>query len=168
MPNAQRRVVVLDPCYASNVGHHHSLNQALVEQFRSDGLQPEIWANQEAPSNPSVRWVSHGCGYIDPRHWVDLGGARHVAAKLKTQLQSALEHDRASGVPHPQAWVVHSVLPYHLIALAQVLQMQPPARVLISLMYGPHESLGGIEHWSQERLANTCFETTRVACKLWP
>ena len=45
------------------------------------------------------------------------------------------------------------MLPYQLIALAQVLQAQPAAQVVISLMYGPRESLGGIEHWSRERLA---------------
>ena len=163
MPQECCRVVVLDPNYASSIGHHQPLNQALLEQLTSAGWQPEIWADEQAPSGPCVRRVSHGCGYIDPRHWVDLGGARHLAAQLNAQLQAALEQDQSCGLASPQAWLVHSVLPYQLIALAQVLQAQPAAQVVISLMYGPRESLGGIEHWSQERLASSCIETTRVA-----
>ena len=82
------RVVVLDP-NASSIGHHQPVNQSLVEQFTSAGRQPEIWADEQAPSGPCVRQVSDGCGFIDPRHWVDLGGALHLAALLNAQFQAA-------------------------------------------------------------------------------
>jgi hypothetical protein len=41
------------------------------------------------------------------------------------------------------AWVMHSGLPYHLMGLARLLNQQPAAQVLISLMFAPGETLEG-------------------------
>jgi hypothetical protein len=42
-----------------------------------------------------------------------------------------------------QAWLAHSLLPFQLIALAQLLQHQPSATVLLSLMFAPGEVFAG-------------------------
>jgi hypothetical protein len=141
-----RRLVLLDPGLASAVGHHSDVNGCLLPALRRRGWQLELWADAEAAQDPALAALSpelrpllHNGGYIDPRHWCDLPGTLRQAALLRHQLEAA-----AAAAPSPvAAWVAHSLVPFQLIALAQLLQRQPPAQVVISLMFAPGEVFGG-------------------------
>jgi hypothetical protein len=141
-----RRLVLLDPGLASAVGHHSDVNGVLLPALRRHGWQVELWADAQAAQDPALaaqlpelRPLLHNGGYIDPRHWCDLPGTLHQAALLRPQLQAA-----APAEPSPvAAWVAHSLVPFQLIALAQLLQRQPPAQVVISLMFAPGEVFAG-------------------------
>ena len=108
------------------------------------GWNLELWADaaaaldpQLATSLPGLRPLLSDGGYIDPRHWCDLPGSLHQARLLHQQLAGA-----ASGEPIA-VWLAHSLLPFQLIALAQLLQRQAPAKVVISLMFAPGEVFSG-------------------------
>jgi len=140
-----RRLVLLEPGLASAVGHHSDVNACLLPALRRRGWQPELWADVRAADDPALaaglpelRPVLREAGYIDPRHWCDLPGSLHQAGLLRAQLESA-----ASGSEPVAVWLAHSLVPFQLIALAQLLQRQPPARVLISLMFAPGEVFAG-------------------------
>ena len=139
-----RRLVLLDPGMASGVGHHSDVNRLLLAPLLQRGWNLEIWADeaaaldpQLATSLPGLRPVLRDGGYIDPRHWCDLPGSLHQARLLHQQLAGA-----ASGEP-VEVWLAHSLLPFQLIALAQLVQRQAPARVVISLMFAPGEVFAG-------------------------
>lgn len=166
------RVVIVDPSYASPVGHHAELNTTLIGALTSAGHSVEVWADEAAPPAPGLRRVSCGCGYLDPRHWADLGGSLHLAARLRRQLDAALEADARAGQPSPALWLAHSLLPFQQIGLAQLLLHQPPARVLISLMFAPGETLSGMEALEPARLhqqaglnARTAHQALAQACR---
>jgi len=142
--HSPRRLVLLDPGFHSAVGHHADLNAALAPALLAQGWDVEIWADAQAAADPrlveqlpGLRPLLQHAGYIDPRHWCDLSGSLHQAALLRPQLAAAAEGGAV------QAWLAHSLLPFQLIALAQLLQHQPPATVLISLMFAPGEVFGG-------------------------
>jgi hypothetical protein len=63
--------------------------------------------------------------------------AFHQAERLREQLEQAA---RDNGPV--EGWLAHSLLPFQLLGLARFLQGQPPASVLISLMFDPAETLG--------------------------
>ncbi len=135
--------MLLDPGLSRSLGHHADVNGLLLPALRQAGWQAEIWADAAAEDDlaaslPGLRPLLHGAGYIDPRHWCDLEGCLHQAGRLRSQL----EQGAAEGKP-VAAWLAHSLLPFQLIALAQLLQHQPPARVLISLMFAPGEVFAG-------------------------
>lgn len=137
-----RRIVVLDPGFASEVGHHADLNGLLLPALSRGGWAAEIWGDAAADpalahTIPALRPVLRNAGYIDPRHWCDLPGCLHQAGLLAKQLTAAATGDSVA------AWVGHSLLPFHFIALARLLVRQPPARLVISLMFAPGEVFGG-------------------------
>lgn len=141
-----RRLVVLDPGLESSVGHHSDVNSVLLPALRSRGWRVEIWGDSQAARDPTLtshlpelRPLLRDSGYIDPRHWCDLPGNLHQAALLRPQLEAAV----ATGADPVAAWLAHSLVPFQLIALAQVLQHQPPAQVVISLMFAPGEVFAG-------------------------
>jgi hypothetical protein len=142
----RRRLVVVDPGFAAPVGHHVDVNTSLAGWLSNQGWAVEIWADaaasvwpELASSLPGLRPQLREAGYIDPRHWSDLAGTLHQAGLLHTQLEQCVSLDA-----HPvQAWLAHSLVPFQLIALARLLQRQPPASVLISLMFAPSEVFGG-------------------------
>lgn len=136
--------MLLDPGLASAVGHHSDVNACLLPALRRRGWQLELWADAAADPAlaaqlPELRPLLRDAGYIDPRHWCDLSGSLHQASLLRPQLEAA-----AASCAEPVAvWLAHSLLPFQLIALAQLLQRQPPARVVISLMFAPGEVFAG-------------------------
>lgn len=135
--------MLLDPGLSRRLGHHADVNSLLLPSLRQAGWQPEIWADAAVDRSldaclPGLRPLLHQAGYIDPRHWCDLAGCLHQAGRLRIQLEPAA----ATGMP-VAGWLAHSLLPFQLIALAQLLQHQPPARVLISLMFAPGEVFAG-------------------------
>ncbi len=131
------RVVIVDPAYASDVGHHGDVNTQLLAALAAQGWAAECWAD-EAVQAAGCRGVFHGCGYVDPRHWADLGGMVHLAGLLERQLLGALEQqDPVAG------WVVHTALPFQLLGLARALRQCPAATVVVSLMFPPGETLEG-------------------------
>ena len=139
-----RRLVLVDPGLASGVGHHSDVNSLLLPPLLQRGWTVEIWADAAAADDPQLaaglpglRPLLRDGGYIDPRHWCDLPGSLHQARLLHQQLRSA-----ATGEP-VAVWLTHSLVPFQLIALAQVLQRQAPARVVISLMFAPGEVFAG-------------------------
>lgn len=137
-----RRLVLIDPGCASAVGHHADLNGLLLPALRQAGWAVELWADAAADPAlaadlPGLRPLLRDAGYIDPRHWCDLPGTLHQASLLQPQLQQACTGDPVA------VWLAHSLLPFQLIALARLLQGQPPATVLISLMFAPGEVFGG-------------------------
>ena len=139
-----RRLVLFDPGLASGVGHHSDVNGLLLPPLLKRGWNLELWADaaaaldpQLATSLPGLRPLLSDGGYIDPRHWCDLPGSLHQARLLHQQLAGA-----ASGEPIA-VWLAHSLLPFQLIALAQLLQRQAPAKVVISLMFAPGEVFSG-------------------------
>jgi hypothetical protein len=131
------RVVIVDPGQNGNSGHHAEVNRQLLAAGRAAGLAIECWVDQAFKAeNPAFRPVFHGCGYEDPRHWIDLPGSLHLAARLQQQMRGHL-----SGQVH--CWIAHSLLPFQLIGLARLLQHQPGARVEVGILYAPGERLGG-------------------------
>lgn len=132
-----RRLVIVDPAWSSQVGHHADLNESLLGELAEAGWRPEVWADAALKDMPAVRGVFHACGYEDPRHWADVAGTLHLARRLEAQLQSAI-----AGQP-VAAWVVHTALPFQLLGLARWLQHQPAAVVAVSLMFAPGETLEG-------------------------
>ena len=157
------RVVIVDPSYGSEVGHHHELNGALLGALEASGWQPEVWADAHLPGAPGKRGVCHGSGYLDPRHWADLPGTLHLASRLRRQLQAAVAEDARVGLAPPLAWLAHGLLPFQLIALAQLLQEQPPAQVVLSLMFAPQEILGGVAGMDSQRLRHQAGLSARTA-----
>ncbi len=130
-------VVIVDPGLCSNSGHHAELNRQLLAAGRAAGLAIECWVDQAFKAeDPAFRPVFHGCGYEDPRHWLDLPGSLHLAGRLQQQMR-----DQLSGEVH--CWIAHSLLPFQLIGLARLLQHLPAARVEVGILYAPGERLGG-------------------------
>jgi len=139
-PSAARRLVIVDPGHSSGSGHHAELNAQLLAAGRAADLPLEAWVDQALPDgDPALRPVFRECGYVDPRHWLDLPGNLHLARRFHDQLKAQLTAD-ATPV---QAWIAHSLLPFQLIGLAQLLLHQPPASVQIGILYAPGERLGG-------------------------
>ncbi|MCP9839616.1 hypothetical protein KBY93_03075 [Synechococcus sp. J7-Johnson] len=132
-----RRLVIVDPAWSSQVGHHADLNEALLGELAEAGWRPEVWADRALEERPGVRPMFRDCGYEDPRHWADVAGTLHLARRLEAQLQSATAGDPVA------AWVVHTALPFQLLGLARWLQHQPAAAVAVSLMFSPGETLEG-------------------------
>ena len=157
------RVVIVDPSYASPVGHHQELNGALLAALTAAGHSVEIWADEALAEAPGLRRVSCGCGYVDLRHWADLAGSLHLASRLRRQFETALATDAAAGIPEPAVWLAHGLLPFQQIALAQLLQHQPPARVLVSLMFAPGETLSGMAGPDPTRLRQQAGNISRTA-----
>lgn len=159
-----RRLVLFDPGLDSGIGHHADLNAQLLPALQAAGWCVELWADARAGDDPQLaaqlpglRPLLRNAGYIDPRHWCDLSGSLHQAALLRPQLQAAL-----AGAP-VQVWLAHSLLPFQLIALAQLLQQQPPARVLISLMFPPEEVFAGQPGFDLQAQRQAVLPTTRTA-----
>ena len=134
------RLVIVEPAYASTVGHHGEVNRPLLAALQKAGWQAELWADvaleAEASAPQPLRGVFSGCGYEDPRHWRDLGGMVQLARRMEQQLLEA----SAAGEP-VAAWLAHSLLPFQLLGLARHLAQAPAAQVLISLMFAPGETL---------------------------
>ena len=135
------KLVIVDPAWSGSVGHHYDVNLQLQRVLNGAGWQVEAWADRATAelALPWIRSLLQDCGYLDPRHWSDSGGSLHLARRLADQLAM---------VPSPAdqpvaAWVMHTGLPYHLMGLARLLNQQPAAQVLISLMFAPGETLEG-------------------------
>lgn len=135
-----RRLVVLDPAWGGSVGHHHDLNLQLQLELSRAQWQVEVWADQAAAelALPWLRPHLHGCGYLDPRHWCDAAGSMHLARRLAEQLELCI----GQPMQPVAAWLMHTALPFQLLGLARMLYKQPAAKVLISLMFAPGETLG--------------------------
>ncbi|PSB36508.1 hypothetical protein [Aphanothece minutissima] len=131
------RVLIVDPAYASGVGHHGDVNAQLLAALERQGWQAECWGDAAVEAR-GCRGVFSGCGYEDPRHWADLGGTVHLARRLEGQLLAALEGQGPVG-----GWVLHTVLPFQLLGVARALRHLPAATVMVSLMFPPGETLGG-------------------------
>ena len=136
------RVVIVDPAYASGVGHHEDVNAQLLAAFAEQGWAAECWGD-ETVSGDGCRKVFCGCGYEDPRHWSDLGGTVHLAKRLEKQLLNALKPQEIGGSQPVAGWVIHTALPFQLLGLARALRHVPAATVVVSLMFPPGESLEG-------------------------
>lgn len=136
------RVVIVDPGYASSVGHHADVNAQLQEALTQRGWAAECWGDV-GMSGVSCRGVFHGCGYVDPRHWSDLGGTVHLGKRLERQLLDNLKGQANEDLPAVTGWVMHTALPFQLLGLARALRHVPAATVLMSLMFPPGETLGG-------------------------
>ncbi|MDM7937758.1 MAG: hypothetical protein QUV06_09905 [Cyanobium sp. CZS 48M] len=141
-------LVIVDPAYASTVGHHGEVNRPLLAELIGAGWRAELWADvalEAEPTAPSpLRGVFSDCGYGDPAHWRELGGMVRLARRLEGQLVQA-----AAWAGEPvAAWLGHSLLPFQLLGLARHLATAAPAEVLLSLMFSPGETLkdpGGTE-----------------------
>ncbi len=136
------RVVIVDPAYASSVGHHADVNAQLLEACALRGWAAECWCD-EAMSGAGCLGVFRGCGYVDPRHWADLGGMVHLAKRMERQVLEALERQASEHSQPVRGWVAHTVLPFQLLGLARALRHGPPATVVVSLMFPPGETLEG-------------------------
>jgi len=128
-----RRAVIVDPCGSGDVGHHSDVNHQLLRALAASGWAAELWDGERL----------EGCGYLDPRHWADLGGNLHLAKLCEQQLQKA-QGGGSEGTPEPVgAWILHTALPFQLLGLARFLSHQAPAAVMVSLMFPPGETLEG-------------------------
>jgi hypothetical protein len=136
------RLVIVEPAYASKVGHHGEVNRPLLAALTAAGWQAELWTDLALEGEPrkplGMRGVFSGCGYGDPRLWREVGGALVLARQLEQQLQLA----SATGEP-VAAWLGHSLLPFQVLGLARQLSRAPAAAVLLSLMFAPGETLQG-------------------------
>ena len=165
------RLVIVDPAWSGSVGHHSDVNRQLQQALDAAGWQVEAWADQEAAELglPWIRPLLHGCGYQDPRHWSDTSGSLHLARRLADQLESGM----GPAEQPVTAWLMHTALPYQLMGLARMLNQQPAAQVLISLMFAPGETLEG-EAADAVAISNSrlALEALAEACqrqghKLW-
>ncbi|MEA5443277.1 hypothetical protein [Cyanobium gracile] len=136
------RVVIVDPSFASDVGHHRDVNTQLLNALGKEGWQAECWADAAVKAS-ECRGVFRGCGYVDPRHWADLGGMVHLARQLEAQLLDLLARDSVAGAEPVGGWVVHTVLPYQLLGLARAWRHYPASTMVVSLMFPPGETLEG-------------------------
>jgi hypothetical protein len=136
------RVVIVDPAYASDVGHHGDVNAQLLEALTAQGWRAECWADARVPA-AGCQGVFRDCGYPDPHHWADLGGTLHLARRLEGQLLDALAREAAEEALPVNAWVMHTALPFHLLGLARALRSCQAATVVLSLMFAPGETLEG-------------------------
>ncbi|MEI8249953.1 MAG: hypothetical protein WCF98_02150 [Synechococcus sp. ELA057] len=138
------RLVIVDPAHRSAVGHHDGVNRALLDQLGARGWLAELWADvaleAEADAPHPLRGVFSGCGYEDPRLWRDLHSQQLLAQRMAQQLQLAAGESDGEPVA---AWMGHSLLPFQLLGLARHLADAPAARVLISPMFAPGETLTG-------------------------
>ena len=138
------RMVIVDPAHRCGVGHHDSVNRALLRELPARGWPAELWADvaleAEAGAPQPLQGVFSGCGYEDPRLWRDLHGQQQLAQRVAQQLRLAVEATAAEPVA---AWLGHSLLPFQLLGLARHLAQAAPARVLISPMFAPGETLEG-------------------------
>lgn len=143
MEKPSPRLVIVDPAWIGSVGHHYDVNHQLQRVLNGAGWQVEAWADRATAELglPWIRPLLHDCGYLDPRHWSDSGGTLHLARRMADQLAMA---PRPADQP-VAAWLMHTGLPHHLMALARLLNQQPAAQVLISLMFAPGETMGGGE-----------------------
>lgn len=130
-------LVVVDPSYALRAGHHHGLNAEVLPRLQRAGASVQVWADRLVPPAPGLQGVFSGVGYAPAEQWAALTFAFHQAERLREQLEQAA---RDSGPV--EGWLAHSLLPFQLLSLARFLQGQPPALVLISLMFDPAETLG--------------------------
>jgi hypothetical protein len=141
------RLVIVEPAYASTVGHHGEVNRPLLAALGAAGWSCELWADvalEGEPGRPqAVRGVFSGCGYGDPQQWRELGGALVLARRLEEQLALAAGGGEAGGGEAVAAWLAHSLLPFQLLGLARYLSRAPAAAVLLSLMFAPGETLQG-------------------------
>lgn len=136
------RVIIVDPSYASSAGHHGDVNAQLLAALAQKGWQADCWSD-DAVIARGCRGVFRGCGYVDPRHWADLGGMVHLARQLERQLLEVLESQATEGAPAVNGWVMHTALPFQLLGLARALRHCPAATIVVSLMYAPGETLEG-------------------------
>ena len=139
-------LVVLDPSYALRAGHHHGLNAELLPRLQRAGASVQVWADRLVPPAPGLQAVFSGVGYAPAEQWAAVAFAFQPAERLREQLEQAA---RDSGPV--EGWLAHSLLPFQLLGLARFLQGQPPAFVLISLMFDPAETLGSPD-FSQQAL----------------
>jgi len=152
-----RRVVIVDPGHSSSSGHHAEVNSQLLAAGRRAGLAIEFWVDRALDDpDPAFRPVFANCGYEDSRHWLDLGGSLHLASRMHSQLEEALAHPAAQAPVH--CWIAHSLLPFQLIGLAQLLQHQPPARLEVGILYAPGERLA---EWAEPASGSAALERQR-------
>jgi hypothetical protein len=141
------RLVIVEPAYASTVGHHGEVNRPLLAALGAAGWSAELWTDlalEGEPGRPTGgRGVFSGCGYGDPQQWRELGGALVLARRLEEQLALAAEAGGTAGSEPVAAWLAHSLLPFQLLGLARHLSRAPTAAVLLSLMFAPGETLQG-------------------------
>ncbi|MFM7676389.1 MAG: hypothetical protein ACKO5F_12595 [Synechococcus sp.] len=147
MAEQSGRLVIVEPAYASTVGHHGEVNRPLLAALAAEGWKAELWADvaleAEVGAPQPLRGVFSGCGYEDPRHWRELGGMLQLARRLEQQLSEAARHGAQPTAAPITAWLAHSLLPFQLLGLARHLAQAAPAQVLISLMFAPGETLEG-------------------------
>jgi len=164
MEQRRPRIVIVDPGYASTVGHHGEVNRPLLERFGRAGWRVSLWADvaleAEADAPQELTGSFSGCGYEDPRRWCELGGMVLLARKLEQQL--ALISASEAGEP-VAAWVAHSLLPFQLLGLARHLAGRPAAQVLVSLMFEPGETLEGAQGLNPVQASKQATANTRIA-----
>jgi len=154
-------LVVVDPSYALRAGHHHGLNAQVLPRLQRAGASVQVWADRLVPPAPSLQGVFSGVGYAPAEQWAALGFAFHQAERLREQLEQAA---RDSGPV--EGWLAHSLLPFQVRGLARFLQGQPPACVLISLMFDPAETLGSPALGSQaQRCCSMALLELSLACR---
>ncbi|MBE9173796.1 hypothetical protein IQ216_12170, partial [Cyanobium sp. LEGE 06143] len=63
-------LVIVDPAYASTVGHHGEVNRPLLAELNGAGWRAELWADVALEAEPTaptpLKGVFSGCGYGDP------------------------------------------------------------------------------------------------------
>ena len=161
MERSRPRLVIVDPGYASTVGHHGEVNRPLLDRLAAAGWRVELWADvaleAEAEAPPGLVGAFSGCGYVDPRLWCELGGMVQLARRLERQLALV------DGEAPVAAWLGHSLLPFQLLGLARHLAVAPAAQVLVSLMFEPGETLEGAAGLDPSRASEQATGNSRIA-----
>mgnify|MGYP001810486415 CR=1 FL=1 len=134
------RVVIVDPAYASSVGHHADVNALLLKGLARQGWAAECWADGAVAAEGCLG-VFSGCGYVDPRHWADLGGTVHLARRMEQQFLAERDRQVGENSRPVAAWVIHTALPFQVLGLARALRRIQAATVVLSLMFPPGETL---------------------------
>jgi hypothetical protein len=164
MEQRRPRLVIVDPGYASTVGHHGEVNRPLLERLAQAGWLVALWADvaleAEPQAPPELVGAFSGCGYEDPRLWCELGGMVLLARRLEQQLALVAAQDGEQPV---KAWVGHSLLPFQLLGLARHLAGVPAAQVLLSLMFEPGETLEGAKGLEAIQASEQATANSRIA-----
>lgn len=136
MPVEHSQVAIIDPAYGQTAGHHHELNAQLLKQLELHRFTGTVWADQTAATGAAVCGVFSEVGYLPLGEWDGLARSQLQAGQVQLQLQRA-----ADASPPVDIWLVHSLLPFHLLGFARFLARQPAAVVIISLMFDPQDGL---------------------------
>jgi glycosyltransferase involved in cell wall biosynthesis len=137
-----RTLIVLDPSYLSTVGHHHALNQLLIETCDGDGLNARVLAGRYLHASLQSGQVrrTFRCNVYDECHDALAFEERRQRTRRQVQVDMAL---RGVAPMDAEATIlIHTVAATEASAILEALrQLRVRCTVNIFLMFPPEYSV---------------------------